>query len=74
MTETRGRITIPDVLFLLMSIAMLGALWPVFADQFQANQSVIPEGAGVLFLMVLPMAILVLFSIIYMKAIRGLRL
>lgn len=67
----RARITIPDVLFLLLTLGFLAALWPVFADLFSANSGEVGPGVGMLYQMILPMGLLVIFTVIYSKAIRG---
>lgn len=69
--DARARITLPDVLFLLMSLAFLGALYPVFMDGFRENVSIMSTGTAYLLQMVLPLAVLVLLSVIYVKAIAG---
>lgn len=67
----RARITVPDLMFTLFSLAALGALYPVFHDHFQANLDVMGTGPEWLWQMVLPMALLVLMSVIYLKATQG---
>lgn len=69
----RARITIPDVLFLLMTLAFVAALWPVFADFLTANSGELGQGEMMLYTMILPLGLLVVFTIIYQKAIRGVR-
>lgn len=71
--RSRARITIPDVLFLLMSIAGFAALWPVLSDLMAQNSGTLGGGETLLFRMILPLALLVIFSTIYVKAIRGVR-
>jgi len=70
--QNRARITLPDILFITWSLGMLAALWPVFYNLFQDNADVIPTGAEYLWLMILPFAILILLTVIYMKAAEGL--
>jgi hypothetical protein len=66
----RGRLTVPDVMFGLMAMAFLGALYPVIADGMTANATVIPPAADMLLTLFLPLLLLVFFSTIYLKAAR----
>lgn len=74
MPGERARLTVPDVLFLLLSFGFLAALYPVFWDGLQANADKMSTGTAYLFQLLLPFAILVLFTMIYATAVRGVRL
>lgn len=67
----RGRLTVPDVALLLASLAMLGFLYPVFQSGFSDNLGQIDAGAAWLFRLMLPLAILVMFSMLWLKATSG---
>jgi len=71
MLGNRARLTLPDVLFVLMSLAFVGALWPVVAAALQTNAGVMSTGSSYIYQLLLPVAILVLFSVIYLKAVAG---
>lgn len=67
----RARITIPDVVFVVVSIGMIAVLWPVLRDRLAANADVIATPTAWLFLLILPMALLVLISVIFKTAAAG---
>lgn len=69
--DDRGRLTIPDVLFSLMSLGVIAVLWPVLNDIFESNRSAMGAGVEYLYFLILPLALLVLFSVIYVKAVGG---
>jgi len=71
MRGTRARLTIPDVAYLLMSLAILAALYPVWKSGFVSNISQISTSTAWLWRLMLPLALLVLFSMIYLKATAG---
>ena len=69
--QDRGRLTVPDVALLLASLAILRILWPVMNTGFINNLSEISTPTAWLFRLVLPLAILVLFSMLWLKATSG---
>lgn len=72
--DVRGRLTVPDAFFVLMTIAFLGALYPVFYNILEVTAA--PHmGAGALFLwqLILPFGLLVITSMIFIKATAGVR-
>lgn len=69
--DRRGRVTIPDVVFALMSLAVLGALWPVFRSSLADNAGEVGTGTGYLFGLWLPLAILVFLTMIWRAAVGG---
>jgi hypothetical protein len=66
--DQRGRLTVPDVMFGLFTMAFLGALYPVFSEGVEQNQSAIPTEADLLLTLLLPLLLLVFFAVIYLKA------
>lgn len=70
--DDRARLTVPDVIYVLMGVAFLAALWPVFSDLLTGHAGDISEGGKWLFLIALPFAILVLFTMVFRKASEGL--
>lgn len=67
----RARITIPDLVYALVSIFFLGALWPVFYDGYLANLGKLSTGEEYLYRLLLPLMILVLLTVIWTKTIGG---
>jgi hypothetical protein len=72
--DDRARLTLPDIAFIVFSMAALGALYPVFSDAFAENVGHLTTGTALIFQLVLPLAILVFLYVIYRKAIRGAQL
>jgi hypothetical protein len=69
----RARLTITDVVYLLMALAALAALYPVFDALLAANVAGLSDGEELIYSTVLPLAVMVLLSIIYLEARSGLR-
>lgn len=69
--DDRGRITVPDVLFVLYSLAFLAVLWQPVWDGLENNSAIMPTGTVYLFRMFLPFAAIVMMAMIYVKAVRG---
>lgn len=71
MSRERGRLTLPDLVYVLMSLAVLGALWPVVQSGLEANAGVVGTGPAYIFLLLLPLAALVLLTLIWRTAAGG---
>lgn len=69
--DPRARLTIPDVLFILLSVGVLGALYPVFFDLLEQNVDSMGTASEWLWQLFLPLAILVLLSVLWVKTTRG---
>jgi len=69
--EARGRITVPDVLYVAATVFFFGALGPVFLEGLNSHMSDMNEGTVWLFRLLLPLLVLVFFSAIYLKAVGG---
>jgi len=69
--QERGRLTVPDVAFLLMSLAVLRALYPVYDTVFLGNLGELSTAEAWLARLTLPLALLVLFSMLWLKATAG---
>jgi len=69
--DTRGRITIVEVLMALFSLAFLGALWPVVADSLDAAVPQMSTGVVYIMQLILPLILLVLLSTVYATAGQG---
>ena len=72
--DDRARLTLPDIAFIVFSMAALGALYPVFRDAFSENVGHLTTGTALIFQLVLPLALIVFLYVIYRKAIRGAQL
>jgi hypothetical protein len=66
--DRRGRLTLPFVVYILMAMAVLAALYPVFAEFYAQNVGSMTQGTRLIFQLVLPLGILVLLTLIYVKA------
>jgi hypothetical protein len=69
--DERARLTVPDVAFFLMSLAILGILWPVWNTYFVARQDAISTPTAWLLRLMLPFAILVMMGMLWRKATAG---
>jgi hypothetical protein len=69
--DERARLTIPDVVFVLVSLAVLYALLPVVYTLLDASAGDLGTGVVYLFKLVAPVAALVLLAGIYRTGIRG---
>lgn len=67
----RARITITDVIYVLMALLGLAALMPVFNEVLETAAPRLSEGEELIFATLLPVAVLVLLAIIYVEAQRG---
>jgi len=69
--DRRARITVPDVAFVMFTIAFLGALYPVFQESLLASVGEMSTGTALLLQLVLPLIVLVILYGLFRKAIRG---
>jgi peptidoglycan biosynthesis protein MviN/MurJ (putative lipid II flippase) len=67
----RGRITIPDIIIAVGVLAILGILYPVFATGLENNLTEMSTPTVWMFRLMLPMALLVILSRVFRKAIVG---
>jgi hypothetical protein len=70
-SDQRGRLTIVDVVLILASVAVVGALWPVVEAGLTANAGELSTGEGYLFQMVLAVMVLVILASIWRRVVRG---
>jgi len=68
---TRGRLTIPDVAFMLAAFAIMGILYPIWNKGFVANMGEMNPATAWLFRLMLPLMILVLMSVLWGKSTAG---
>jgi hypothetical protein len=69
--DARARITPPDIVLILASLAILGGLIPVFVDVMAQQSAELSEGELLLLQFIVPGSILVLLAVIYRKAVVG---
>lgn len=70
-TDDRARITVPDVLFIVFSVASIAALYPVFWSGLEDRAGGMTTGELYLFQLILPFALLVVVSMVYVSAVGG---
>ncbi len=68
--DVRGRITLPDLMFIVASLAFLSVLWPIMNDVLEQSKD-LGTGAHYIFLLVMPVGVIVLFAAIYRSSIAG---
>lgn len=73
MFDERARITLADLVYVLMSLGFLAALYPVLSDGLEQNAGEIGVGAQYLMQLILPLSILVLLWMLWRKALVGVR-
>jgi len=66
--DERGRLTLPFILYILLAMAFLGGLYPVFADLYAQNVGTMTQGTRLIFQLVLPLSVLVLLTLIFVKS------
>lgn len=66
--KDRGRLTLTDILFLLIAIVAIRAFYPVFNDLLIQNAPMMDRGTQLLLQTLLPVAILVLLGYIYLRS------
>ena len=67
----RARITITDVVYILLALAALAAFYPVYAELFGRLAPDLASGPEAVLGTVLPAAAIVLLSVIYLEARSG---
>lgn len=69
----RARITLTDLIYFLIAVVALAAFQPVVNEQLNQNAGSMNEGTILIIQTVLPVAILILMAVIYVKAGIGAR-
>lgn len=69
--DTRGRLTIPDLVEILFALAFLGGLAVVFFQGIRRATPHMSVGATYAWQLFYPVAVLVLLSVVYRKAAAG---
>jgi cytochrome c biogenesis factor len=69
--DTRGRITIVEVLTGTFALAFVAALWPVVADALDSSAGVMSTGEVYLMRILLPLMLVVLLTVVFVTAGSG---
>jgi len=69
--DTRGRITIVEVLTGTFALAFVAALWPVVADSLDSATALMSTGEIYLVRIVLPLMLVVLLTVVFVTASAG---
>lgn len=69
----RARLTLTDVIYLLLALAALAALYPVFSTLLTAVTPNLSEGEQLIYSTVLPVSVMIILSVMYIEAQAGLR-
>lgn len=67
--DTRGRLTLPGIARFVGALACLAALAPILFAQL--DTSAVGTGTSLIFQMVTPVAVIVLFAVLYVNAVGG---
>jgi hypothetical protein len=67
----RGRLTIPDAVYVFAALAVFGVLFPVFRTAIDSQAATLTRGEQLLALAVVPLMLLVMFLLYYVKATGG---
>lgn len=67
----RGRITITNVVYMLVALVSTAALWPVFSEVLEAASPGLMPQEQLVFSTMLPLAVLVMLGVIYIEARTG---
>lgn len=71
MTVDRARITITDVVYILIALAALSGLWPAYSTVLDKAAADLPRGEELLLSTLLPVALLIILAVIYVDARGG---
>jgi len=66
-----ARLTITDIIYILVALAAIAAMWPTFTFVLSLVSDRLSQGEELLFTTMLPVAVLVLLAIIYIEARSG---
>jgi cytochrome c biogenesis factor len=69
--DTRGRITIVEVLTGTFALAFVAALWPVVADSLDGATAIMSTGEIYLVRILLPLMLVVLLTVVFVTASSG---
>ena len=69
--DTRGRITIVEIVTGVFALGFVAALWPVVQDALEANMGQMSTGEAYLIQLLLPLMLLVMLSVVFVTANSG---
>ena len=69
--DTRGRITIVEIVTGVFALGFVAALWPVVQDALEQNVSVMNTGEVYLIRLLLPLMLLVMLTVVFVTANAG---
>lgn len=70
-SSDRGRLTLPDLAFITVGIALIGVMYPAVMSTYNANATELSTGEALLYQLMLPAIILVFMAVIYRTATTG---
>ena len=70
-SDTRGRITIVEIVTGVFALGFVAALWPVVQDALESNMNLLSTGEAYLFQILLPLMLLVMLSVVFVTANAG---
>ena len=70
-SDTRGRITIVEIVTGVFALGFVAALWPVVQDALESNMHQISTGEAYLIQLLLPLMLLVMLSVVFVTANAG---
>jgi cytochrome c biogenesis factor len=69
--DTRGRITIVEIVTSVFALGFVAALWPVVQDGLESNIGQLSAGEAYLIQLLLPLMLLVLLTVVFVTANAG---
>ena len=69
--DTRGRITIVEIVTSVFALGFVAALWPVVQDALESNLGLLSPGTAYLIQLLLPAMLLVLLTVVFVTANAG---
>jgi len=69
--DTRGRITIVEIVTSVFALGFVAALWPVVQGALESNLGLLSPGTAYLIQLLLPAMLLVLLTVVFVTANAG---
>jgi hypothetical protein len=69
--DRRGRLTLTDIVLAVAALFFFGALAPVLYDALDTQAATMSTATGLLWQMVVPLLVLVLLAVIFVKSVSG---
>jgi len=70
-SDTRGRITIVEIVTSVFALGFVAALWPVVQGALEANIGQLSTGTAYLIQLLLPLMLLVMLTVLFVTATAG---